>query len=60
MKSGEDFRRAMKPADDSFVRVIAQALSDLRRKRRGVRTAGKAPVAFSNGKDMEKRLVQHG
>ncbi|MCH5288221.1 MAG: hypothetical protein J1E43_12470 [Christensenellaceae bacterium] len=39
MKSGEDFRRAMGQADDGFVRVIAQVLSDLRvmRKRRGSR-----------------------
>ena len=39
MKSGEDFRRAMGQADDGFVKVIAQALSDLpvTRKRRGGR-----------------------
>ena len=30
MKSGEDFRRAMGQADDGFVKVITQALSDLR------------------------------
>ena len=30
MKSGEDFRRAMGQADDGFVKVIAQVLSDLR------------------------------
>lgn len=30
MKSGEDFRRAMGQADDGFVNVINQVLSDLR------------------------------
>ena len=30
MKSGEDFRRALGQADDGFVRVITQVLSDLR------------------------------
>lgn len=46
MKSGEDFRRAMGQADDGFVRVIAQVLSDLRvaRKRRAPRRRTVLPV----------------
>lgn len=62
MKSGEDFRRAMGPADDGFVRVITQALSDLRmkRKQRGVRAAGKASASFAGNANMDKRLIQHG
>ena len=41
MKSGEDFRRAMGQADDGFVKVITQVLSDLRvpKKRPGRRAS---------------------
>lgn len=34
MKNGEDFRRAMGQADDDFVRVVNEALEDLRRAKR--------------------------
>ena len=60
MKSGEDFRRAMGPADDGFVRVIAQALNDLRvkRKRHGIHTAGKSPTTFAGRP--RQAFVEHG
>ena len=45
MKSGEDFRRAMGQADDGFVKVIAQVLSDLRVvPKKNPRRRGSAPV----------------
>ena len=34
MKSGEDFRQAMGQADDGFVKMVAQALSELRMPRK--------------------------
>ena len=37
MKSGEDFRRAMGQADDGFMNVINQVLSDLRVMRKTCR-----------------------
>lgn len=47
MKSGEDFRQAMGPADDGFIKVIDRVLSDLR--------AARKPRRFHRTRNLRKR-----